>query len=161
MSMLGAWIRRMRHRRGFGVHSPLAFRVVKEVLWPARDYGFYDENAIRSLSSDPLRTVLLRAWRLACWEKIPLEIVGNLAPALNKIISMRAPRSASAPRLILILNCEDASNLPPYPEGSILYVWTGKRPSGPEELPGELLLLLPDGFIAFNRPNTPRLCYDF
>lgn len=34
-------IRRWRHARGYGVHSPLAFRIVKECIRPDRLYGFY------------------------------------------------------------------------------------------------------------------------
>ena len=34
-------IRRWRHTRGYGVHSPLAFRIVKECIRPDRRYGFY------------------------------------------------------------------------------------------------------------------------
>ena len=35
------WIRRWRHTRGYGVHSPLAFRIVKECIRSDRRYGFY------------------------------------------------------------------------------------------------------------------------
>lgn len=34
-------IRRWRHTRGYGVHSPLAYRIVKECIRPDRRYGFY------------------------------------------------------------------------------------------------------------------------
>ena len=35
------YIRRWRHARGYGVHSPLAFSIVKECIRPDRRYGFY------------------------------------------------------------------------------------------------------------------------
>ena len=35
------WIRRWRHTRGYGVHSPLAFSIVKECIRPDRRYCFY------------------------------------------------------------------------------------------------------------------------
>lgn len=35
------WIRRWRHTRGYGVHSPLAFSIVKECIRPDKRYGFY------------------------------------------------------------------------------------------------------------------------
>ncbi|MDE5872145.1 MAG: hypothetical protein K2H22_09415, partial [Muribaculaceae bacterium] len=34
-------IRRWRHTRGYGVHSPLAFSIMKECIRPDRRYGFY------------------------------------------------------------------------------------------------------------------------
>ena len=40
-ALLKDWIRRWRHTRGYGVHSPLAFRIVKECIRPDRRYGFY------------------------------------------------------------------------------------------------------------------------
>ena len=35
------WIRKWRHAKGYGVHSPLAFRIVKECINPDSRYGFY------------------------------------------------------------------------------------------------------------------------
>lgn len=34
-------VRRMRHRRGFGVHSPLAFSMINRVIRQERRYSFY------------------------------------------------------------------------------------------------------------------------
>ena len=41
MSFLKDYIRRWRHTRGYGVHSPLAFSIVKECIRPDKRYGFY------------------------------------------------------------------------------------------------------------------------
>lgn len=38
------WWQRLRHRRGFGVHSPFAFRFITEVLNPPRGYRYYAEE---------------------------------------------------------------------------------------------------------------------
>lgn len=35
--------KRWRHTRGFGVHSPFAYRMVKEVVSPPRGYAYYAE----------------------------------------------------------------------------------------------------------------------
>lgn len=35
------WIRRWRHTLGYGVHSPLAFQIVKDCVHPDSKYGFY------------------------------------------------------------------------------------------------------------------------
>ena len=42
-AFLNDWIRRWRHARGYGVHSPLAFRIVKECVHPDSRYGFYSD----------------------------------------------------------------------------------------------------------------------
>lgn len=39
-------IGRMRHRRGFGVHSPLAFSLIKRVLFPEKRYAFYADHLL-------------------------------------------------------------------------------------------------------------------
>lgn len=38
---LAASLRRVRHGRGFGIHSPFAYRFVTEVLRLPDDYGYY------------------------------------------------------------------------------------------------------------------------
>lgn len=42
------WWQRLRHRRGFGIHSPFAFRFITEVLNPPRGYRYYAEENVRS-----------------------------------------------------------------------------------------------------------------
>lgn len=37
------FISRWRHTRGYGVHSPLAYRIVKECIRPDNRYGFYSD----------------------------------------------------------------------------------------------------------------------
>lgn len=40
--MLGTdWYKRWRHARGFGIHSPSAYRLVREVLRPGNAYAYY------------------------------------------------------------------------------------------------------------------------
>lgn len=36
-------IRRWRHTHGYGVHSPLAYRIVKDCIRPDSKYGFYSD----------------------------------------------------------------------------------------------------------------------
>ena len=49
--MIG-WVRRERHTRGYGVHSPLAFRTLWLVVRPDRDVAFYGEEALRHAWSE-------------------------------------------------------------------------------------------------------------
>ncbi len=41
MSRFSQWYKRWRHGHGFGVHSPYAYRMVREVLRPSHDTGYY------------------------------------------------------------------------------------------------------------------------
>lgn len=42
------WYKRLRHAAGFGVHSPYAYRLVREVLAPSRSVGLYAYAEVRS-----------------------------------------------------------------------------------------------------------------
>lgn len=44
-------IDRWRHRHGFGVHSPFAFRIVTEAIRRQTRYRYYEEEAIEASSS--------------------------------------------------------------------------------------------------------------
>lgn len=46
---LSRWYKRLRRSLGFGVHSPLAYRMVTEVLNPPRVYGYYIYDRIPSM----------------------------------------------------------------------------------------------------------------
>lgn len=35
------WYKRLRHSRGFGIHSPSAYRMICEILRPSKLYGYY------------------------------------------------------------------------------------------------------------------------
>lgn len=41
-----SWINRWRHTRGYGVHSPLAYRLVTECIRPNRHYRYYADDLI-------------------------------------------------------------------------------------------------------------------
>ena len=44
---MAKWFKRWRSRKGFGIHSPYAFRFIKEVLAPDRSYAYYAYSDIR------------------------------------------------------------------------------------------------------------------
>lgn len=39
------WFGRYRHTRGFGIHSPLAFRIITEIIGDSGDTGYYTVSA--------------------------------------------------------------------------------------------------------------------
>lgn len=49
-------LQRLRHSRGFGVHSPYAYRFVGSVINPLRGYAYYAEKDIEgTLTKEPMR----------------------------------------------------------------------------------------------------------
>lgn len=49
-------IKRWRASKGYGVHSPLAFRIVKTVVRPGREYSYYGEERLSLGRETPLLT---------------------------------------------------------------------------------------------------------
>lgn len=58
--------RRWRHTRGFGVHSPFAYAIVTEALYPRRGYAYYLENDARLESPSPGESGRARAIYRLC-----------------------------------------------------------------------------------------------
>lgn len=63
---------RWRHSRGFGIHSPWAYRLVTEAIYPARGYLYYDELTPRL--SHPLTALAYRLQIFLTQEGLPLTI---------------------------------------------------------------------------------------
>ncbi|MDE6288811.1 MAG: hypothetical protein K2M00_08525 [Muribaculaceae bacterium] len=57
MGLLRAY-KRLRHSRGYGVHSPSAYSLVRDVIRPARGYEYYAERRLPRLRG-PLKAALL------------------------------------------------------------------------------------------------------
>lgn len=68
-----ALYRRWRHTRGFGVHSPFAFRFVRDVLREHVGYGYYTDGYYHKLTADMSKCVRHRY-------AICFRIVARLAP---------------------------------------------------------------------------------
>lgn len=94
MKSIGSWYRRWRHTRGFGVHSPLAFRLVETVV--KRHYSYYNYDALEAESNSScargvqvhrLKSRALLLHRLA--SRFPAEqvlFVGNVPEIFRKSI---------------------------------------------------------------------------
>lgn len=41
------WYKRWRHSRGYGIHSPSAYRIISEVLCPSPRYGYYAYRCLK------------------------------------------------------------------------------------------------------------------
>ncbi len=86
--MLSDAINRWRHRRGFGVHSPAAFMLVKEVVRPHRRYRYYAEDRVDVMRVDETDRKLCRlAVRLIGYlhpESLTVGADSPLVPLLKK-----------------------------------------------------------------------------
>lgn len=82
------WLGRLRHRRGFGVHSPFAYSFITETLRRCRGYDYYATRGM-SRSDKRLYRVLVRlhpesVTLLGCTEHIR-RLVGLALPAAEEV----------------------------------------------------------------------------
>lgn len=72
---------RKRHSRGFGVHSPYAFKFVGDVIRP-KNYGYYAYDAINDLPDVSPKIARKAKWfiRLAVFLKAKRFVVSSLSP---------------------------------------------------------------------------------
>ncbi|MDO4319895.1 MAG: hypothetical protein Q4C34_04900 [Bacteroidales bacterium] len=112
--------KRWRHGRGFGVHSPYAYRMVSEVLRPQRGYGYYAYGAIvRSISREKASVDVREALMI-------FRLVLALRPAtvalkcddravvrvLERVVALACPsaRLADDGEMLLCIGRADAGN---------------------------------------------------
>lgn len=65
------WYKRLRHSKGYGVHSPFAFRMVLETLNPPRGYRYYAEEAF----ADPDHRLVYRI--IVALQPSEVHIIGS------------------------------------------------------------------------------------
>lgn len=90
------WYKRLRHGRGFGVHSPLAYDMVRETLCPPALYAYYiyDElPALRKHYPTPLANHDLRLiFRVAVRMRPSSVTIAAQSPAiLEHLIRLAVP----------------------------------------------------------------------
>lgn len=71
-------LRRRRATKGYGVHSPLAFRLLKHVIRPQRDVVYYGEEKLARLADVASGAVSFRQLQQA---RVLLRFVAELQPA--------------------------------------------------------------------------------
>lgn len=164
--------KRWRHGRGFGVHSPYAYRMVREVLRLPDACGYY---AYAGIARERVR---LRAplslsdsfliYRLAV-DFAPSEVVvaarGPLERLLRYIAAEAAPRATvthrpEAPddsgRMVIAFDRPAF----PYPAGADAYCACGGLSLVPDELPAGHIYRNPSRAVVAARPHLPFQVFD-
>lgn len=172
-------INRMRHRHGFGVHSPLGFALVKNALWLPRGYAFYGETDIDDY---PLPKRERNRWRRLLRAVAYLGLGSAVAPKdcprhLDGVLSL----AGCTLRRLSHAECKTVSTLArstdmlvdlagtcPEEEVAAFLALPGKvavrkltSATQPESIPGDLILLFRDRYIALSRPGMARTLYTF
>lgn len=66
------WVKLWRTTKGYGVHSPLAFRLLKHVVRPEKDVIYYGEKALSLMTDD---------FRLLHKAKLILRFIAEIQPS--------------------------------------------------------------------------------
>lgn len=102
------FIIRWRHTLGYGVHSPLAYRIVKECVHPNPEYAMYADDYIDSVYGAGHRKARVRAYMLvrlvntllprSIWmpggDRHTEDAVRRSFPSIHISISGRCPKNA-------------------------------------------------------------------
>lgn len=171
--------RRWRHTRGFGVHSPFAYRMVKSVIRPARGYAFYGYEDIETAAHGEHA-----GWRVEREAKMLHRLLVELSPeslflphgisaayqaaasaADSRLVIERRPRHASSCRMISshhdFISLDILKRHIAVP-GNILALRNlpqGWRESLFEILPAGLMLYSKRNAILIHRPEMRKIGY--
>lgn len=85
--------KRWRHSRGYGVHSPYAYRIVKEVLQSPRGYAYYGYTNLGDGLSGRERKYLRKLLRLASYCDVGSAFIGKAKKNEAAVAALRAANS--------------------------------------------------------------------
>lgn len=101
MGLLPGFLRRRKTAKGFGVHSPLAFRFITGVL-RHNDAGYYDLGELTGRLSGKERERVVRLWRAACFVKASRTLVKGNPPAVYVEALTRPVRAIAGNRTMIL-----------------------------------------------------------
>lgn len=136
------WLRRFRHRRGYGVHSPFAFGFIKGVAFERAAYYKYVElrEQERQMARREGRTVLYEGRRV---RRLLFRIANYARP--DTLLDVGTPAASSlylraARTRAVYVQADTMENLPADGPVDFLYVHDYRRP---EQVEAALRLCLP------------------
>ena len=107
------WLRRIRHRCGYGVHSPFAFKFITEVLYMNLPYYAYDEldKDLTMGEMFRIRKILHMLLRLSNWRQPDVIVCLSALPHVSRYLQT---------------GCKKANIHDFIPEGQIDLCWLNK-----------------------------------
>lgn len=162
-------ITRMRHRAGFGVHSPFAFKLVTDAMWVNPRYRYYGEDDIDAMDYPRgIRYMMRIVYRVIAYlgvRKISVPAQGSplieaMAPLADATVLATSKPDAEADMVIDLTASFPIEELANYLRQPYKSVWRVMRPgTDSDTLPGDLIFLFRDAFLAFSRPGMARTLY--
>lgn len=156
-------LRRLLTCRGYGVHSPLAFRFIRMALRRPRGVDYYDLPRLTVGLSPRTRAQAARMWRVACFIKPSSVIISGEAPE-SLAEALRRPASSSGEggrTLVLAATGADvrqvvaAAKSPCCVVVTEMSLWEGLT----AQLPGLAFRSRSEGYIICRHGLSPRMFY--
>ncbi len=166
------FINRWRHTLGYGVHSPLAYRIVRECTHPDREYGYYADSIIRSDSDSMEMRVQLRlivrlintlhlheAWLPEC----PKRAKRILLQAYPTVRFHFGPKWAGTADFIVVFTSVDAQIISSICAGNdnfTILIFNPQADSPCQIRNATLTLQSRDFSLYLRRPRMASVCYE-
>lgn len=163
MSLLSAIAdryRRLRHSKGYGVHSPLAFTLITEALYPPYGYTYYLENDARLASAS-----LAGARRARAIYRLTILLRQRLGDPMRVCLEKGLPDEFTAATLLAggkrVFSADEADCVIRRPEeaGSATPADSGAGAGVQPPMLGPLILSWSDLEIAVKVPGMAAVSY--
>lgn len=87
------WYKRWRHSRGYGVHSPSAYRLVMEVIRPSTLYAYYAYPLLHSLAGGEYSARELKLLYRVLVDFHPTTVCINGSDTLKSVVQLALPEA--------------------------------------------------------------------
>ncbi len=168
IKLKGHWgLNRLRHRHGFGIHSPFGYQLVKNALYLSSKYRFYGETELEARPEKRAVRRRLRALlRVAAY--MGVESICTSSPASEGLrevcrlggIDLKEGEPDDARMMVDFEGHFSLEQAGEFLETPWRIVWQ-HTPEGvsAEDLPGDLIIAFRDSYLAFSRPGMARNLY--
>ncbi len=129
------WLMRVRHRKGYGVHSPFAFDLVTNVLYNGERYYAYEEmdRTLRWWQRGRVRSRRRLLFRLAnyrrpetlCCSGVDEETAAAVRHGSRGVTAM--PEDDAGPADMVVMGRPDERALQCVGEGTMVVLWNLRR----------------------------------
>lgn len=171
---------RMRHRRGFGIHSPFAYSMVKDVIAPSVRYLYYNENDVaeallRSKDTDmDSSTLAMTVFRWCSSHNVNAwHATASVTEAVRRAVKKsrkKAPISKPSPKGMEGLMLVHAADMDADAAAALLnsadapvtagFGFKGKKIAKRMNRSTGVLFYAPNGFIFFPYTKTSYVSHD-
>lgn len=126
------WLKRVRHRKGYGVHSPFAFDFITNVIYNNERYYAYNylDSKLRWWQYGREKSIVHLAFRLSNY-RCPRTLYCNGLPSILMEACCKGSRSvnivgdvSSGPADMVFVGCSDDAALDHIGEGTMVVLWS-------------------------------------